>query len=66
MGLSRIDADDFSISTVVVAHELGYDFWLGHAHTIDCGGKILLRRSNILVNIGVVLAVMVRFLLSKK
>jgi hypothetical protein len=65
MALSRIDADDFSISTIVVAHELGHNFWLGHAHSIDCGGKILLR-SNILVNTGGVLAVMVRFLLSKK
>lgn len=36
MGLSGIDADDFSISTVVVAHELGHNFWLGHAHSIDC------------------------------
>ena len=66
MALSRVDADAFSISTVVVAHELDHDFWLSHAHSIDCGGKILLR-SNILVNTGVVvLAVMVRFLLSKK
>jgi hypothetical protein len=65
MGLSRIDADDFSISTVVVAHELGHNFWLSRAHSIDCGGKILLR-SNFLVNTGVVLAVMVRLLLSKK
>jgi hypothetical protein len=41
MALSRIDADDFSISTVVVAHELGPNFWLGHAHLIDCGSNTI-------------------------
>jgi hypothetical protein len=40
MGLSRVDADDFSISTVV-AHELGPNFWLGHAHSIDCGSNTI-------------------------
>jgi hypothetical protein len=41
MALSRVDADDFSISTVVVAHELDHDFWLGHAHSIDCGSNTI-------------------------
>ena len=32
---------DFSIYTVVVAYELGHDFWLGHAHSIDCDDSII-------------------------
>jgi hypothetical protein len=36
MALSRVDADAFSICTVVVAQELDHDFWLSHAHSIDC------------------------------
>ena len=41
MALSRVDADDFSISTVVVAHELGNNFWLSRAHSIDCGSNTI-------------------------
>ena len=64
MALSRIDADDFSISTVVVAHELGPNFWL--VMHIELTAEVILLRSTILVNTGIILAVMVRFLLSKK